>query len=319
MAIQAAIGGELAWVSEYEPPTEKEPNPPQSAAKVLAYRHPDVPNLGDMTAVDWSSVEPVAVLGGGTPCQDVSHAGRRAGMRSGTRSGLWASMLDGIDVLRPRLVVWENVRGVYSAGADSGVEPCPLCVGDGAGTALRALGRVLGDLADIRYDARWCGFPASSVGAPHERFRAFVVAVPADLGFERSGKAWGWGYGSADGGFPATDADVDGRAQLGRVEHVERDPDGRGGADTAWGPYEPAVRRWERVLGRPAPAPRQLNRRGDGEQLSPRFTEWMMGLPAGWVTDVPGLTRNEQLHVLGNGVVPQQGAAAIRYLLEGTR
>lgn len=43
----------------------------------------------------------------------------------------------------------------------------------------------------------------------------------------------------------------------------------------------------------------------------------MMGLPEGWVTDVPGLTRNEQLHVLGNGVVPQQGAAAIRYLLEG--
>ena len=42
----------------------------------------------------------------------------------------------------------------------------------------------------------------------------------------------------------------------------------------------------------------------------------MMGLPAGWVTDVPGLSRNDQLHAIGNGVVPQQGAAAIRLLLE---
>jgi DNA (cytosine-5)-methyltransferase 1 len=43
----------------------------------------------------------------------------------------------------------------------------------------------------------------------------------------------------------------------------------------------------------------------------------MMGLPAGWVTDVPGITRNDQLKMLGNGVVPQQAAAAITHLLEG--
>jgi len=47
------------------------------------------------------------------------------------------------------------------------------------------------------------------------------------------------------------------------------------------------------------------------------FVEWLMGLPAGWVTDVPGLTRPDQLKMLGNGVVPQQAAAAITYLLEG--
>jgi DNA (cytosine-5)-methyltransferase 1 len=41
----------------------------------------------------------------------------------------------------------------------------------------------------------------------------------------------------------------------------------------------------------------------------------MQGLPAGWVTDVPGLTRNEQLKALGNGVVPQQAAQALRMLL----
>jgi DNA (cytosine-5)-methyltransferase 1 len=41
----------------------------------------------------------------------------------------------------------------------------------------------------------------------------------------------------------------------------------------------------------------------------------MMGLPAGWVTDVPDLSRTEQLKALGNGVVPQQAAAALRHLL----
>lgn len=52
-----------------------------------------------------------------------------------------------------------------------------------------------------------------------------------------------------------------------------------------------------------------------GQQLSPAFVEWMMGLAAGWVTAVPGVSRNEQLKMLGNGVVPQQAAAALRWLL----
>lgn len=51
-----------------------------------------------------------------------------------------------------------------------------------------------------------------------------------------------------------------------------------------------------------------------GPRLSPRFVEWLMGLPPGWVTDVPGLSRSAQLKALGNGVVPQQAVAAI-YLL----
>jgi len=58
-----------------------------------------------------------------------------------------------------------------------------------------------------------------------------------------------------------------------------------------------------------------LGKRG-GKQLSPIFVEWMMGLPEGWVTAVPGVGRNEALKMLGNGVVPQQGEAAVRYLLD---
>ena len=81
-----------------------------------------------------------------------------------------------------------------------------------------------------------------------------------------------------------------------------------------WRQYGAAVRRWELTLGRPAPAPTEPNRTG-GAQLSPRFTEWLMGLPEGHVTDVPNLTRNEQLKALGNGVVVAQAEAALRLLL----
>lgn len=107
-----------------------------------------------------------------------------------------------------------------------------------------------------------------------------------------------------------------------------------------WGSYEPAIRRWERITGQLAPPPtepRELTRanirdcawdlgldgwaaieyvrRGWwGAVLSPPFVEWMQGLPSGWVTAVPDIPRNQQLKILGNGVVPQQAALALRLL-----
>lgn len=80
-----------------------------------------------------------------------------------------------------------------------------------------------------------------------------------------------------------------------------------------WGQYAPAIHHWETVLGRPAPDPTEPGRNRQ-PRLSARFVEWMQGLPDGWVTAVPGLTRNQQLRLLGNGVVADQGAAAIRHL-----
>ena len=85
---------------------------------------------------------------------------------------------------------------------------------------------------------------------------------------------------------------------------------------TVWGdfgPYAPAIARWEAVLGRPAPSPTEPNRDGR-PRLSPRFVEFMMGLPEGWVTDT-GIPRNAQLKALGNGVMPQQLALALTILL----
>jgi DNA (cytosine-5)-methyltransferase 1 len=438
MGVQAAVGGELGWYSEIEP----------AACKVLAHHHPGVPNLGDVTAVDWAAVPRPRILTGGFPCQDVSSAGRRRGLRADTRSGLWTHMAAAIDALRPELVVIENVRGLLSADAHCDVELCPWCLGDDEGRPLRALGAVLGDLADLGYDARWGGLRAADVGAPHGRYRVFIVAAPAadteserraapgdpgsqprsdaapvspaDLPAAHAGRSGlgpdqrdlrsgesdagrrtvahsqgdgrhegrsepvrdaGWAeFAGGDGDAPA-DADglgpVWSRGARGRrggpthddlpAAHAHRDgregwergpaaPAGRGrrpaaahhatasdadghglegcaerdlgseagqsaplGGDAAgrlldWGDYAPAIRRWELILGRPAPAPTMIGARG-GHQLSPSFVEWMMGLPPGHVTAVPEISRNDQLKMLGNGVCPQQAAAALQWLL----
>lgn len=394
-----------AWVSDIEP----------GPRKVLAHRYPDAPNLGDITKIDWSQVEPVDIITGGSPCQDLSHAGKRMGMRPGTRSGLWASMLDGIEALRPSLAIWENVRGAYSAEADSEMEPCSGCVGDGYdGPVLRALGRVLGDLAEIGYDAIWAGLRAADVGACHGRFRVFVVAWPADTERERwlqwrvatpGQAASGWtpaidrGRGGALVRLPthrATDGTKGGPNQRGssgdlmlpsavaqllptpavndmgkaytpdewdewteaqKAKHGNGNGHGKsleieaarmalmptltGGLNASnidnakspgfgnngenfrqiidenrWGQYAPAIARHEAALGRPAPAPVEPTGKNGANRLSPRFTEFMMGLPSGWITDVPDVTRNEALRLCGNGIVPQQMAEAVRWCLE---
>ncbi len=322
LAVQAVLGRvNLAWYSEYEPPSEATPHPRQAAARLLAHHHPGVPNLGDITRVDWSTIAPVDILTGGSPCQDLSSAGPRRGMHAGTRSGLWEPMREAIAVLRPRLVVWENVRGATSGCVHSELGDCPRCVG-GAGRhrpVLRALGRVLGDLADLGFDAEWHGLPASSVGAPHERFRLFVVAWPADADVLSDLPEMVPGA--------AADADRDERVrqpgeQPRRAAAARHSCDAACQRDRDWRvvrsgrliDYGAAIRRWH-DLTRCVPSPTEPNSKG-GRRLAPAFSEWMMGLPAGHVTDPElGLTRAEQLRILGNGVVPQQGAAAVRRCL----
>lgn len=84
-----------------------------------------------------------------------------------------------------------------------------------------------------------------------------------------------------------------------------------------WGKFEPAIRRWEAVLGRPAPAPTKPDGKEGNHRLSSKFTEWMMGLPDNWITGHE-LKRNDELKLAGNGVVPQQAELALRMLLENT-
>ena len=83
--------------------------------------------------------------------------------------------------------------------------------------------------------------------------------------------------------------------------------------DEQWGKYSVAIRRWEQLT-RSAPSPTEPNRNGN-PRLNPAFSEWMMGWPAGWVTDVPGISRNDQLRIIGNGVVVMQAVSAFQWLL----
>lgn len=87
-----------------------------------------------------------------------------------------------------------------------------------------------------------------------------------------------------------------------------------GRVQTNWGVYAPAIRRWEASRGT-APAPTELTPKGK-HRLNAEFASWMMGLESGHVTGVPGITRNEQLKAIGNGVVPQQAIAALKHMLE---
>lgn len=350
-ALEVFPGSTIAWHCEWE----------DAPAKILKHHWPDVPNYRDVTKVNWREVRPAApidILTGGFPCQDLSLAGRRAGIADGTRSGLWNNMCEAIDVLRPTYVLIENVRGLLSAEATvSDLELEAQGLGDHAGRpVLRALGAVLGNLADIGYDAWWTSLRASAIGAPHHRERVFILASPADTecgGRERrwpiqlerasvdtsrndqnasdsAGVGWNEGWAESAGEFGGSHVaersdDVPANAEgigfgsggLASGAGSEQSVDRVSGGDDAgiFGSYTSAIRRWEQLT-RPAPAPTEPNKNGK-PRLSAEFASWMMGLPAGWVTDPAiGISRADQLKAIGNGVVPQQAIAAYRFLLD---
>lgn len=312
-AVESFFDAQVAWFVEFD----------KAPSKVLAHHYPDVPNYGDVTTVDWANVEPVDIITGGSPCQDLSGAGRRRGMTEGTRSNLWVQMREAIAILKPKYVVWENVRGAYSARANSEVESEPGLLGvfGGSRPALRALGRVLGDFSDLGYDTEWVGLRASDAGAPHPRFRVFVIAHAVDFGHEWSGASRKRRVGSPNRNLaPSHASRIGGNESYEPSERRPESEDGssvvdeRGAHDsgTVWGEYEPAIRRWESTLGRVAPAPTNPDGKESRHRLSPRFVEFLMGWPDGWVTDPAiGLTWQEQLKAMGNGVVTAQALLAL--------
>ncbi|MFS8200510.1 DNA cytosine methyltransferase (plasmid) [Streptomyces sp. CWNU-52B] len=319
-AVEDVFGGTTAWVSDIDP----------GANRILAHRWPTTPNIGDLRFAHWGRVlrqyGPVDVVCGGYPCQPFSTAGQRKGTDDARH--IWPFIARALGVLRPRVAIFENVAGHLRLGFDV----------------------VLADLARLGFDVEWCLVRADEVGAPHQRKRLFIVATAADaanLGHERDGSARGWRPGPTDHGQSPADTDrggLPGHSELpaGRNPLRQRERNDAHGRHTAtaahssrigrregrpesarqqgrpglasrspqdWGQFTPAIARWEEATGRPAPWATDDRRR-----LSPAFVEWMMGLPAGHVTDVPGLTRTQQLKALGNGVVPQQAAAALRVL-----
>lgn len=133
--------------------------------KVLEKHWPNVRRHDDVKTFppegDWS----VDVIAGGFPCQDISNAGNREGIKEGTRSGLWAEFAKIISVVRPRIVVVENVAALLGLG----------------------MGRVCGDLARLGFDAEWSIVSACAMGAPHTRERLFIIAYRHEIGRGRVG------------------------------------------------------------------------------------------------------------------------------------
>lgn len=290
MAIEETFGGTTAWVSDVD----------AGANKILTHHWPTVPNIGDLTTAKWDDVEPVDILCGGYPCQPFSVAGTRKGTADDRH--LWPFIANALRVLRPRIAIFENVANHLRLGFDT----------------------VLTDLADIGFDAEWITVRADrTVGAPHQRRRLFFLATAQDPDSTARGQrripaprqAESRGARADTGGRGralAADADSVEVRQQPVIESGGHGPSVLGVArPEAYGAYAPAVARWEAVTGRRAPWATD-----DRGRLSTPFVEWMMGLPAGHVTAVPELTRNEQLKALGNGVVPQQAAAALRLLAD---
>jgi len=240
---------------------------------------------------------PVDLIIGGFPCQPASTAGRRKG--TADDRWLWPEVARVVGELRPRALLVENVPGL-------------LTVNGG-----RAFSEIIGTLADLGYDATWTSLRASDVGACHKRQRIFLLAHAPGFGRGALGaKPTGFiraSIGGSGSGGVAPHADHGGHGSQLRPPGLTGVHAGDSGAEPrgadrgrfAWGAYEPAVRRWERVMG---PAPMPVDDKG---RLAPSFVEWMQGFEPGWIE---GMTRTQALKALGNAVVPQQGAAAFSIL-----
>lgn len=136
------------------------------ASRVLAKHWPCLRNCGDVSAVDWGTVERPDVLAGGFMCTDLSKVGTMEGMADHTRSGTtWREFVRAIVSLRPRYILVENVTVLL------------------AGHGGSWFATVLGQLAALGYDAEWDCIPAAALGAPHRRDRVFVVAYPHRVGW----------------------------------------------------------------------------------------------------------------------------------------
>ena len=124
------------------------------AVEIYQQRFPDAIPLGDITKYKEWDIEPGEyIITGGFPCVDISNAGQRAGIAA-PRSGLWRQMVQTIRMVRPINVIVENVAALLGRG----------------------MGVVLGDLAEVGYDAEWDSISAANIGAPHIRDRIWISA-----------------------------------------------------------------------------------------------------------------------------------------------
>ena len=176
------------WASEIEP----------YPLRVTAARFPGMKQLGDVTRIDGASIDPVDVITFGSPCQDLSVAGKQTGIHDGKRSSLFFEAVRIIREMRgatngkyPRFAVWENVPGAFSSnkGADFRAVLQALCEVGGEAVPVpeppkgkwAKAGCVVGD----GYSIAWRVYDAQYWGVPQRRKRIYLVA---DFGSERAGE-----------------------------------------------------------------------------------------------------------------------------------
>lgn len=269
MAVEAYFNAKTVWMCDND-----------KYASVVIKERWNLPNLGDLKAVDWSTVEPIDILTAGYPCQPFSHAGQRKG--DNDERHIWPYILEGISILRPRQVVLENVRGHLSLG----------------------LAEVLKGLAKNGYDAKWHLIRAADVGAPHQRARIFLVAH-ADSNARKESQR--------------THPSISGQTTkiINRPDWHEHGcgcavSDTNNKHKSYHGAMPKLGRRFTPRCQMPLQeAPDALV----GDKLNADFVEYMMGLPKGWVTDL-GLSNAQVMKILGNGVVPQQAYYALQLLCD---
>ena len=145
LGLERTGGFEVASFCEIEP----------YARDVLTRHWPGATIYRDIREIMAEDVEPVDVICGGFPCQDLSLAGKGSGL-SGKQSGLFFEVIRLVGELRPRIVLLENVAALLGRG----------------------MGDVLGSLASLGYDAEWHCIPLTAAGAPHNRDRIWIIAYP---------------------------------------------------------------------------------------------------------------------------------------------
>ena len=126
------------------------------ASMVLKYRFPDVKNYGDINAIKWNEIPNFEVLCGGTPCQDLSLAGKRKGL-AGERSGLFYKFVEALKAKKPKYFIWENVKGALSS--NSGWD----------------FAEVLNQFSEAGYNLWWQVLNAKYFSVPQNRERIFIV------------------------------------------------------------------------------------------------------------------------------------------------
>jgi DNA (cytosine-5)-methyltransferase 1 len=222
------------------------------ATKVLEKHWPNIPRIRDVRSFEGHEFGEFDLLTGGYPCQPFSYAGPRGGENDPRH--LWPEVNRIIRTVRPKFILLENVPGHLSLG----------------------FGRVLGDLAESGYDARWDCIPAAAVGAPHRRDRVFILAHAISFN-RRAELQWGSKPIGPIAGNPSGDRPM----AHSKVNHVS-------GQES----LSPSSQGEECQSGECSSRPRPFN---DWWKVEPKVDRVADGVPA----------RMDRLRTLGNAVVPQ--------------